>query len=514
MLGDRELTLDDYLGSLRRRWWVIVVFTMAGAGIGYLISLAIPAQYTSQTLVLVEQQKVPESFVKSVVTDELNQRLATMQEQILSRTRLEPIIQKFGLYKDDVGRVPAEELLDRMRKSIVVTPVRPVITTPVYNPNNQGIPGFSITFTTDNPKLAQQVCGEIASMFMEENLRIREQTAEGTTKFLEKQLEDAKRKLDGQDAKLAAFKRQYIGQLPEQEQTNLSILLGLKTQLESANQLLSRAQQDKSFTESLLAQQLSAWEASRATQNPETLRQQLTRLQTDLIGLEARYTSEHPDVIKMKRDIAELKKKIEEAEAAAKSKSGDTNQNAIRTEPPEIQQLRTSIHQAEDTIRVNTLEQQHLQNEIKVYEARVQLSPMVEEQYKDLTRDYHTALDFYDDLLKKKNQSEMSTDLERRQQGEQFRVMDPPDLPERPSFPNRPLFAGGGLGGGLALGLGIAILLEVRDKSMRSERDIEFFLKLPTLALMPSIPELNGKKKRFLGFARKEPAQASRGDEA
>jgi polysaccharide chain length determinant protein (PEP-CTERM system associated) len=502
MLGNRELTLDDYLAIARRRKWAILIPVLLAPVLAFVISLLLPARYTSQTLVLVEQQKVPESYVRSVVSEELIQRLAMMQEQILSRTRLQPIIEKFGLFKQDMGRVPMEDMVGRLRKQITVTTVRTM-----SGARAEGLPGFTISFTAENPRLAQQVCAEITSMFMEENLRNREQQAEGTTEFLSKQLEEAKRKLDEQDARLATFKERYLGQLPGQEQANLNILMGLNTQLESGTQLLNRTQQDKSYLESLLAQQLGAWQASQEANSPETLEKQLASLQSQLVTLEGRYTPDHPDVIKAKNDIAQLKKKIAEAAAAAKDKPATpATQSAKLVEPPQIQQLRNQIHLAEQTIREKTQDQERLKAEIKTYQSRVQSSPIVEQQYKELTRDYQTALEFHNELLTKKTQSEMARDLERRQQGEKFRLMDPANLPERPSFPNRPLFAAGGLGIGLAIGMGLAVVLEARDKTMRNERDVEFYLRLPTLALLPPIETGNGQQGRFWKRAKKPDA--------
>jgi polysaccharide chain length determinant protein (PEP-CTERM system associated) len=503
MIGNRELTLDDYLAILRRRRWLIVVPALLGPVIGFLISLALPARYTSTTLVLVEQQKVPENYVRSVIGEQLSQRLATMQEQILSRTRLQPVIEKFDLYKEDRNRVPMEDLVARLRKSINVAAVRTLAGT---QPES-GVPGFAISFTADNPRVAQQVCADITSMFMEENLRVREQRAEGTTEFLSKQLAEAKRKLDEQDARLAAFKQRYTGQLPGQEETNLNMLMGLNTQMQVVSQTISRAQQDKTYLESMLTQHLAAWEASKVSNDPENLEKQLANQQTLLVALEARYTPNHPDVIKTKNDIVQLKKKIDQAGAAAADKPAAGAQKAKGLEPPQIQQFRNQIHLAEEIIREKTGEQERLQNEIKNYQARIQLSPVVEQQYKEITRDYQTALDFHHNLLAKKTESEMSTDLERRQQGEQFRVMDPANLPERPSFPNRPLFTLGGLGGGLALGLGLALVLEMGDKSLRNERDVQAFLKLPTLALLPTIESGNGGQKRFWRRGKKPAAE-------
>lgn len=504
MLGHRELTIDDYLMMLRRRWLVIIVPTILGPLIAYGISLKLHSRYTSQTLVLVEGQKVPDSFVKSVVTEDLNARLGTMQEQILSRTRLQPIIERLGLFKDEAPKEPIEELVNRMRKAILLTPVRSVATT-----REGDLPGFYIAVTLDNPPLAQQVCAEITSMFIAENLRLREQTAEGTTSFLRGQLEDAKRNLDEQDAKLAQFKRKYIGALPDETQTNLNLLASLNTQLEVVTQGLSRARQDEVYTESLLAQQTAAWESVRSGNNPhpETLEQQLVAMETALFALQARYTSDHPDVIKQKAQIEKLKDKIHQSALPAKEKPAEKVQVGPASEPAQIQQLRSQLHAYEEAIRGYAAEQARLEQQIKLYQSRVQLSPAVEEEYRLITRDYQTALDFYNELLKKKDQSQMATDLERRQEGEQFRVMDPANLPEKPSFPNRPMFAVVGLGAGLALGLGFGLLLEMLDKSLRTERDIEVYLGLPTLTLVPRLAQTKRKVLRNPKRGAPQPAQ-------
>ncbi len=480
MIGHRQMTFDDYVAIARRRKWYIIVPTILGPILAFALCLVIPSQYTSQTLVLVAQPTVPESYVKPVVSTDLNQRLATMQQQILSRSRLEPVINEFGLYKNEIGKVPMEELVGRLQKLIVVTPIEPMAET-----TSKELPGFYVKVTFSNPHLAQQICAEVTSMFMQENLQLREDQAQDTTDFLSKQLDDAKTKLDAQDAKLADFKRHYLGSLPDDEQTNLNLLMGLNTQLEAATQALGRAQQDKTFAESTLATQVAAWQASQTGKDPQTLDKELAEKESQLIDLKARYTDDYPDVIKVKSDIAQLKKQI--AAAPAQPAAPDQKAMSTKVEPPQIQQLRAQVHQYDEMIRQETAQQADVQRQIRMYQARVQLSPVVEEQYKEMTRDYQTALDMYNDLLKKRSQSAMATDLERRQESEQFRVLDAANLPDRPSFPNRPLFTFGGLAFGLGLGIGLALLLEMRDTTLRSERDVEFFLKLPMLAIVPAL---------------------------
>lgn len=500
MIGQRELTADDYLAILRRRKWILVVCTVVGSVLGFLSYRVLPKRYVSETVVLVEQPTVPEDYVKSVVNEDITQRLSTMQQQILSRSRLEPIIDKFGLYQEDRNRIPIEDLVERLQKSITVTPMQSVTDT-------RQLPGFSVQVTFSDPKLAQNICGDVTSMFMEQNLQDRQQLAQNTTDFLSTQVNDARNQLDSQDKKLAAFKRQYMGELPDDQQTNLSLLAGLNTQLDANTQALGRAEQDKAFAQSMLSQQIASWESSQAGHDPETLEKQLADLQNQLITLQARYTDDYPDVIKVKNDIAQLKKKI----SASDNSPVDAKQSdKPAIEPPQVEQLRAQIHQYDSVIKERTAEQQNIQKQISLYQSRIQLSPVVEEQYKELTRDYQTALQFYNDLLTKRSQSEMATDLERRQESEQFQVLDPPNLPDQPSFPKRPLCILGGIGGGLGLGIGIILLLEMKDTSIRAEKDIEFFLKLPTLALIPSVEAaVNGKSAGFLSKLRSRKANLS-----
>lgn len=498
MVGHRELTFEDYAAILRRGRWLILIPALLGAVAGYALSLCLPKKYTSHTTILVEQPTVPDSYVKPVVSEDLNQRLASMQEQILSRTRLQHLVEQFGLYKTGVEQAPMkalvkrplhktdggqaamEDLVEQLRKSIKVTPLSPMAGT-----GSQELPGFDVDVTVEEARLAQQICAEITSMFMEQNLRLRQQQAEETTQFLGKQLDDAKAKLDEQDAKLAAFQSRYIGELPEDEKTNLTLLTGMTPQLEAATQALNQAQQDKAFTESFLNQQLATWQSSRGGQNSQTLEQQLKDLQNQLLSKQGHYTEDHPDVVKLKNDIALVQKKLADASTQVHAQPNEQQVRVATNEPAEIQQLRARLHQVDLTIMQRAREQAELQRQIKILQGRIQSSPMIQQEFKALTRDHQTALDFYNDLLKKRNESQMATELERRQQGEQFRVLDPPNLPERPSFPKPPLFALGGLGSGLALGLGLVRLTEWRDKSIRTKRDIEIYLRVPALALIP-----------------------------
>jgi polysaccharide chain length determinant protein (PEP-CTERM system associated) len=489
MIDNRDLTLDDYLAILRRRMKLILIPTLLAPLVGFLISYAFTAKYTSQSLVLVEGQKVPEGVVQPVVTQDLAQRIATMQQQVLGRNRLQPMVERMQLVR---GGKNVDDVIEEIRASVQIEPV----VTDIGQIGNQSgkrkgatsLPGFYVNYTAPNAREAQSICGELTSMLLSENQSSREQAAQSTTDFISRQLDEAKRNLDDQDSKLAAFKRQYSGQLPGDEDNNLKVLGTLNSQLDANTQAVNRAQQDKAYTESLLAQQLAAWKSSQGTTNPQSLQTQLTTLQGQLLQLQARYTEDHPDVIKAKADIAEVKKRLAEVNDAA-AKGTETNDKASLSEPAEIRQLRLQVHQYGEVLAQATREEKRIGDQVRIYQSRVAVSPEVEEKYKLLTRDYETAQKFYADLLAKKSTSEMATDMEKRQQGEQMHLLNPASLPDTPSFPNRLIFAGGGLGAGMVMGLGLALWLELRDKSIRNEADVEASLQMPVLVSLPWVTE-------------------------
>jgi polysaccharide chain length determinant protein (PEP-CTERM system associated) len=488
-MTQRELTPQDYIAMLRRRWLLIVTLAVLGPVFAYGVSKLIPNRYKSQTLVLVSQPTVASDLVKPVDTSDMSQRLASMQQQILSRSRLEPIIRHYGLFPNDANRKPMEYLVAELQKAIEVTPIIPMAETRANN-----LPGFYVNVTLSNPNTAQQVCTTITSMFIDENVHLRQQHSEDTNQFLAQQLTEAKAKLDDQDGKLAAFKTRNFHGLPDDQKNNLDLLTGLTSQLDAATQALARAQQDKGFAESMLSQQVAAWQAAQNGTGGVTPEEQLAPLQTELARLQARYTDDYPDVVKAKRDIAALKKKIADSENQTSNDSLAPSKS--RVEPQQIAQLRAQIHTFDQVIAERSKEQDQIKKQISVLQARVESSPMIEQQFKQLTRDYQTALEFYNDLLKKRDQSAMASDLERRQEGEEFRVLDAPNLPDQPSFPNRRLFALAGLVGGMGLGLGLAYILEMQDTSFRTERDIEVSLRLPVLAMIPSIKPMAAKAAR------------------
>jgi len=491
MIENRQLTKEDYVAMLRRRAKMIVIPALLAPVVGFLVSYAFAPKYTSQSLILVEGQKVPESMVQPVVAENLTARVVTLQQQVLSQSHLQPMIEKLfpGKTSEQVG-----DMMDTIRANMSVEPVLTGLSeiggTKRKGAGQSPVPGFYINFTAPRAREAQQICNALTDLLVTENLKSVQAAAAGTSDVLGKGLEDAKRNLDDLDSKLAAFKKQYVGQLPGDEENNLKILMGLNSQLEANTQTLNRAQQDKSYTESILAQQLAAWKSGQSSTNPETLEKNLSDLQSQLLTLKARYTDDHPDVIKMKADIEEVKKRMAEVNKASANAVDAADQKSSATEPAEIRQMRTQIHQYENLIASGTRDQKRLQQEIGVYQGRVSLSPAIEEQYKQLTRDYDNAQKDYQDLLAKRSSANLTIRMTNQSEGEQMVPLSPANLPEEPSFPNRLSFAGGGLAAGFAVGLGLALLLELADNSIRNEADVEAALELPLLVTVPWVGEV------------------------
>jgi polysaccharide chain length determinant protein (PEP-CTERM system associated) len=502
MIANREYTIDDYKVMLRRRLKMILIPALLAPLPAFLVSYAFPPKYTSQSLVLVEGQKVPENMVQPVVSEDLTARVVTLQQQVLSQSHLRPMVERLYPNKNsqEVGQI-----IDAIRQNMTVEPVDADLapigsTTGKKKPASQAssLPGFHIGFTASNPQEAQQICNELTTLLVDENLKSVQAAASGTSDVLSKGLEDAKHNLDELDAKMAEFKKKYVGQLPGDEENNLKILMGLNSQLDANTQTLNRAQQDKSYTESMLAQQLGAWKTSQSSTNPETLEKQLSDLQSQLLQLQAHYTDDHPDVIKAKADIAEVKKKLAEINQASSNAVEPADQKASASEPPEIRQLRQQVHQYEDLIASGTRDQKRLQQEIAEYQGRISLSPAIEEEYKSLARDYDNAQKDYQDLLTKKSSANLTIRMTNQSEGERMFPLNPANLPDSPSFPNRLLFLGGGLGAGLAVGFGLALLMELGDKSIHNEADAEAALELPILITIPWVDgtETNGRNAR------------------
>lgn len=509
----RIRTLQDYLAIARRRqWWLILPLFMTWALV-MLGAWFIPPKYRSETVIIVEQQRIPEQYVVPNVASDLQQRLQSMTQQILSRTRLLGIIEALHLYGKPQKQSDPDLLVEAMRKDIkidlVQAPGRP-----------WELSAFRISYSAGNPSLAQRVTRELSSLFIEENLRNRQQLSEDTTEFLDNQLTEARKNLAAQEERLRDFKTKYLGELPEQLQTNVQILSGLQSRLQAATEALDHANQQKLYLESLLNQyktmrsQLSV-RRDNSTLNPLSIDDELDKLRAELADLSSRDTAQHPDVIRVKRQIADAERVKQEIESQGKANTPDEGLG-VAGKPKSLSDLQaiSPMLQIDGQIKSNQLEianrkqeMRRLEAEIEAYQARLNLTPVREQQLAAITRDHEQSRTNYESLLNKKMQSQMATNLEKRQQGEQFRIIDPPNFPQKPYFPDRFKFSLLGLMAGLALALGLTAAVELNDNRIHSEEDL---LNVTPVPILVSIPELQtpGQQEKQLWHHRLEAATA------
>jgi polysaccharide chain length determinant protein (PEP-CTERM system associated) len=514
-MENRELTMDDYLAMLRRRLKVILIPMLLAPLAGFLVSYIFHAKYTSQSEVLVEAPKISDAVVPQVYNEDLTQQMNEIAGRVTSESNLRPRVETLGLAKPGQN---IDDVVSNIQQNMSIQQAPDISQENAKKkPGQSTSAAFYVSYTGSNADDAKRTCTALTSMLIEEDLKSRQEHTQGTTVFLTQQVEDAKQNLDDLDKRLAAFKNQHMGQLPGDEDANLKILMGLNSQLDANTQNLNRATQDKAYTESLLAQQVAAWKASQSSNNPQTLQQQLSQLQAQLIDLQARYTDDHPDVIKTQADIAQVKKKLAEINDTAAKPADGTVDKESGSDPAEIRQLRLQIHQYTDLIAQATRDQKKLQEEIAGYQSRIASSPAIEEQYKELARDYDNGQKVYQDDLAKQSTSKMATQAEQQQQGEKMALLNPASMPDSPSFPNRILFALGGLGSGLTLGAALALWLEFRDKSIRTQADAEAALDLPMLVAVPwvmgNLPENGNGEGNGKGHFWKRKKQADESKE-
>ncbi len=488
-------SLEEYWAiAWRRRWWILLPLFF-GWAIVWSASWFLPTIYRSEALILVEQQKIPEQYVVSNVTISLQDRLQNMTEQILSRTRLQATIDRFGLYAPSHGlkqmMQTQRDAVERMRADIKIQLV-----------NAPGHPGeltaFRIDYFASSPKLAQQVNRELTSLFIEENLMSQQQQSENTTAFLESQLATARQQLENQESKVKAFKAKHFGDLPSQLESNMQILTGLQTQLDNTQRTLDTAKQQKLYLESLQQQyQISAAVPNSTDESPQVLERELLDLRSRLAEARSRYTESYPDVVALRQKISDtikLQKEVDGELAAGQNRAQPAGPG---TAPPDTQQeMSAPLMQVRSQLKANELEIQNyerhakeIDSQITDYRARLNMTPETEQELADIGRGYEESKANYASLLQKQNQSQLATSLEQRQQGEQFRIIDPSDFPEKPFSPNHFRISAAGLILGMLAGLGLTAFLELKNKRVWKERDLQGLVPGRVLGSIPHLSD-------------------------
>jgi polysaccharide chain length determinant protein (PEP-CTERM system associated) len=484
MLPGKKYTVDDILRILRKHLWVVVIPPALGLCAGVFVAKSIPELYKSETLIMVVPKRVPDSYVKPTDTTRIEDRLLSITEQIQSRSRLERIIHEFNLYERERANGVMEDVVDRMRRQIGV------------NLEGQSQESFRIAYTSSNPRIAQQVTARLASWYIEESLKDRENLAENINQFLAAELDGSKRRLVEHEEKLEEYRRRYSGQLPSQLDSNLQSMQTVQMQLQGVSETINRAQERRLLVERQIAdiEALPTLTSGGESGNPNaeaaplSAAQQLEAAQAALARGKLRYTPDHPDIRALERTIKDLQVRAEEELRSTPAVAGQAKpmSSAELVRQRRIKDLKTEIESIDRQIAAGRAEHSRLQASIAGYQAKIDVVPERESELVNLMRDYTTLQNTYASLLAKRVDSNLAANLERRQIGEQFKVLDPASLPERPvNASDRIRIMLGGLGAGLFLGVLCVGFLEYRDSSYKTEADVRATLSLPVLALVP-----------------------------
>jgi polysaccharide chain length determinant protein (PEP-CTERM system associated) len=498
MLPGSKLTPEDVVAIAARRYWLLLVPLGLAAATAAVVARVMPDSYRSTVTIQVAPQQVPEDYVRSTVTQSVIDQLNSINATIQSRTNLERIITDLNLYTVERRTGIMEDIVERMRGDIKV------------NPGDGSI--FTISYVGRNPRSVKEVADRLASLFIDQNLRERQQQAEGTDQFLDSQLEDARRQLADNEQKVAAYRTQHAGELPSQLQANLSGIQSTQLQIQST---VNSVNQDRE-RRLVLERELKDLEA--AAPNPDaglspvtmdasgqmsggTAAQQLAAAKNNLAIMQTQlhYLDNHPQVKAQKTLIAELQQKAD-AEALARPVSTDDTAAmppAERARRLRIRDVQAQMDLIDRSIAQKLEEEKRLRGVSATYQQRAEAAPTRETEMIQLTRDYGTTQTLYTGLLAKKQESKIAANLERRQIGEQFNVLDQARLPERPFSPDRPRITLYGVGIGLAIGLALIVFFEYIDKSFKIDSEITTLLDLPVLAAVPLMRSAVERRRRL-----------------
>ncbi len=453
------------------------------------IARAVPERYRSETLIRLVPQRVPDGDVKSTIPQTVSDRLPSISDRILSRSRLEKIIADLNLYSEERTRELMEDVVQRVRADITVR-------LDTRSPNS-----FRVSFVSDHPETARKVTERLASLYIEQNLRDVKSQADSTNQFLETQLQDAKQQLIEHEKKLDEYLQRFAGQVPSQLRQNLQAIQVAQMQLLSINEAMNRAREQRSSIErqvladahapSTSPTQSAGLASAPAAAQPLTTTQQLGIARARLRLSMLRFPPSHPEVLSLQRTVADLQTRLEQEARIASAVSGFERTSALAEKEQEkrLSDLLGKVEEIDHQLSANGAEAARLKRAIAGYQAQVDLIPMRESELLELMRDYSTLQAAYTSLLTKREDSQTAANLERPQMGEQFEVVAPASRPERPDNEGRRLATiSAGAVGGLVFGLFLIGFLEARDTTFRREEDVLRILTVPVLALIPVMP--------------------------
>ncbi|MCA9499046.1 MAG: AAA family ATPase [Nitrospirales bacterium] len=500
--------LKDFLDLAVRRKWLILSFVLLGTTIGGILAWLQVDMYRSETVILIEQQKIPEKYVSSVVGGSTAERVSTMTQLVLSRTNLEKIIDEFHLYPRAIKDKGYEEVVAGLRKNIKI-----------QTRGGGEVEAFTISFSHSDPMMAMRVTAKLSSQYMDENIKIREQFIEGAMEFLDQELVLAKEALDQKEKALSEYKLRNLGELPGQLDVNLRTLdrlqlekIQVQESINSINSRLDLLQKAIHDYEAMGGAFMDFENASLyAPSNVEDvsfrdpLERRIAELKKELTKLSGEYTAEYPDVISLKTQIKNLEKELKQKSpetTAPKSPILKNDSLSIEKDKsvfdPYLNELKGSHEELKSQSITLRARLKKISEDMKIYESRIEATPHHEQELLALERDYDNMQKHYQRLHENRINAKISENLDKRQKGERFRILDPAHLPTKPEGFPRELIAVGGFGIGTGLGFGLAFLLDLLSPTFRRSEDAEVSLGLTMLATIPSFHMAYGKSMKMV----------------
>lgn len=542
MMEEQEKTIQDYLGMLSRRKFPMF-FTVAGVFLlGVIIALVWPPTYRSKATILIKEQDIPTDLVRSTVTSYAAQQIQTISQRVMTRSNLLQIIEKYDLYKKERDSMTTEEIIDEMRDDIKLNMIDADVVDPRTGRPTTATIAFSLSYDGDAPESTQKVAGELTTLFLNENLKTRKEKASETYNFLTEESNKLKKKIQLLETEMADFKDKHADSLPEMRQLNLSLLDRTQREQDTLESELRSRNERKFYLESQLEQtnpltnmrsetgvtildpasRLKALEAQYASltakyspEHPDVIKmkreidglraqvgsvndsvekaRQLSQARADLATLKKKYAPDHPDVIQQEKKVAALENALKKLE-----KLPETNVMEQRPDNPAYIALKSQLQTV--NAEIDSLKEQQARAKAKVadLEKRLAKSPQVEKQFNDLKREHDNTVARYQDIRARQMEADIGQQMEKESKGESFQLIDPAQYPEEPVKPNRIAIVFLAMVFSVACGLGFVFLAEALDSSVRGINGVTAMLTSVPLAVIPHIytPRDFYKKKR------------------
>lgn len=526
-----ELALDDYIAIVKRRIWQFILPVVILFPIAAVVAVALPAVYRSSAVILIEQQTIPSDLVRSTVTSYADQRVQVISQRVMTTQNLGNLMETYDLYPDIRREFGLATAVEKMREDLQLEMISAEVVDPRSGRPTEATIAFSLSYDAPAAGTAQKVANEVVSLFLNENLRERKEAVREAAGFLEMESAKLAEKIDELEGELAAFKQQHGDSIPELMDVNLQLLQRTEDRLRDTEQAIRALEESNIYLEAELAQvdpysalysstgervlspadRLRALEAEyvglsarysenhpdrvkmrreidalrRTVGNIDTgdLHRQLREQRNELSSLRERFSDEHPDVKKLEREIAATEGRLEQARAAG----GNRGAEVLDADNPAYIQLQAQLSGNQAKLESLRATAEELQDKLAELEGRVAAAPKVEREYRALVRDYENTMASYREVKDRQMQAQMAESLESQRKGERFVLIEPPLLPEEPYSPNRLAILFLGVVLSFGAGVGHLALREALDDGVYGAQAIQKITGAAPLAVIPLI---------------------------